>query len=141
MKVGFLRVVENTRLYGNTYILWFDAAPVARLGPSIERHERFPKRTNIEFVEVGGTDRARVRVWERGVGETAACGTGACAALVAAQRLGLLGDVAHLEFPGGEVRVRHVPDEHPSVFLTGGAVEVAAGELEAGWLKRHGGAR
>lgn len=106
-------------------------APVATIGPALERHERFPKRTNVEFV-VAGT--GAVRVWERGVGETAACGSGACATLVALQRLGLAGDEMTLHFPGGDLDVRYVPDEHPSVFLTGEAVDVYTGLLVPRWM-------
>jgi diaminopimelate epimerase len=114
------------------------SAPVETLGPALERHERFPQRANVEFLEVVDRRRARVRVWERGVGETAACGTGACAALVAGQRLGLLDDSAALLFPGGEVGVRHSPDAHRSVFLSGAAVEVAAGVVHPDWVRQHG---
>jgi diaminopimelate epimerase len=75
--------------------------PVEYIGPLIENHEAFPKRTNVEFVQVLGRNELKVRVWERGCGETLACGTGACAAAVAANRLGKVG--AKLSsFAGGD---------------------------------------
>lgn len=117
-----------------------ERCPVAELGAAIGRHERFPRGANVEFVELSGGGRADVRVWERGVGETAACGTGACAVLVAGQQLGRFEDQARLKFPGGEVVVRHVPSETAGVTLTGGAVEVASGELDPGWLAEIGAA-
>lgn len=110
-------------------------APVTTLGPAIEHHPRFPQRTNVEFVQVLGRDTARVRVWERGVGETPACGSGACAVLVALRRLGHTGDTATIHFAGGDLHARYAPDEHPSMFLTGGAVEVARGELAPDWIE------
>ncbi|MGH3443136.1 MAG: diaminopimelate epimerase [Nitriliruptorales bacterium] len=106
-------------------------APVTTLGPVLEGHERFPKRTNVEFV-VPGT--GAVRVWERGVGETAACGSGACAVLVALQRLGRADNEVVLHFPGGDLTVRHIPSEHPSVFLTGDAADVFTGEVDRQWF-------
>jgi diaminopimelate epimerase len=113
-----------------------DSYPVARIGRALETHERFPAGANVEFVAPVDREAARVRVWERGVGETAACGTGACAALVGAQRLGHLGEEVVLSFPGGDVTVRYDPDEQASVLLTGGAVELAWGEVDPGALGR-----
>ncbi|MBR3494330.1 MAG: diaminopimelate epimerase [Clostridia bacterium] len=85
---------------------------VARLGPKLEHHPLFPHRTNVEFVRVEAPDRLRVRVWERGVGETLACGTGACAALVAANLCGLCERSAEVALPGGSLRVSWLPDGH-----------------------------
>jgi diaminopimelate epimerase len=137
------RQVELTAVsMGNPHAVVFvddvERCPVAELGPAIGRHGRFPEGANVEFVELTGAGRAAVRVWERGVGETAACGTGACAVLVAGQQLGRLEDQVTLAFPGGEVVVRHVPSEDGGVTLTGGAVEVASGELDPAWLATHG---
>ncbi len=115
-----------------------ERCPVAELGAAIGRHDRFPRGANVEFVELTGGGRAAVRVWERGVGETAACGTGACAVLVAGQQLGRFEDQARLRFPGGDVVVRHVPSEDGGVTLTGDAVEVASGEIDPGWLAAIG---
>ncbi|MBW3578845.1 MAG: diaminopimelate epimerase [Actinobacteria bacterium] len=117
------------------------AAPVTDLGPALETHPRFPKRTNVEFVEVVAAGRVRIRVWERGVGETAACGTGACAALVALQLLDLAGTDLIEEWPGGELTVRYDPGEDRAVLLRGPAVEVAEGELNGRWLAEVAGRR
>ncbi len=104
---------------------------VPAIGPSIERHELFPERTNVEFVAVedGGLT---VRVWERGIGETMACGTGACAALVAANEAGLVPRRANVRFPGGVLDVERGPDE---VLLTGPAERVFEASLAEGWLR------
>ena len=110
------------------------SAPVRTLGPVVEVDDRFPKRTNVEFAEVVTDREVRLRVWERGVGETAACGTGACATVVALQRRGLVGTDVEVHVPGGVLAVRYDPDTHPSVFMTGPAVEVASGTLSDAWL-------
>lgn len=81
------------------------AAPVTTLGPELEHHSAFPNRVNVEFVAVQGRDRIRVRVWERGSGETLACGTGACAAAVAARLLRNTDSTVIVELPGGELEV------------------------------------
>lgn len=109
-------------------------APVRQLGPALETHARFPKRTNVEFVQLTGAGTARVRVWERGVGETAACGSGACAVLVALRELGQADGHVTLTFPGGDLEVRYEPEVAGSVHLSGPAVEVASGVLDPAWL-------
>jgi diaminopimelate epimerase len=82
------------------------AARVTQHGPRLERDERFPKRTNVEFVEPGPEpDSLRMRVWERGVGETLSCGTGACAAAAVAHRRGIVGDRVTVHVPGGDLVV------------------------------------
>jgi diaminopimelate epimerase len=125
---------------GNPHVVLFldpsedlGSFPVGTLGPSIEAREEFPNRTNVEFIQPeDGT--IRMRVWERGVGETMACGTGACASLVASSLAGLAGREARVEFPGGLLGVRWSgEDDH--LFLTGPAVCVYDGELDDGWLK------
>ena len=83
-------------------------APIAARGPELERHSAFPQRTNVEFVAVRG-GRLCMRVWERGVGETAACGTGACAAAVAAARAGTVSLPVDVELPGGTLRIELDP--------------------------------
>ena len=80
-------------------------APVGELGPRIEHHERFPELTNVGFVHIKDRQNIDLRVHERGVGETAACGTGACAAVVSGQRLGLLDEEVRVHLPGGQVVV------------------------------------
>ncbi len=107
------------------------ALDVPRLGSEVEHRPEFPNRTNVEFVQADhGTLRARV--WERGSGETMACGTGACAAVVAASLGGLTGPEADIEFPGGVLHVEW--REGDDVYLTGPAVWVYDGELARDWL-------
>jgi diaminopimelate epimerase len=113
-------------------------APVTELGPRVETHPRFPAKANVGFAQVVSGDALRLRVWERGVGETAACGTGACAAVVALQRLGRLGEEVAVRLPGGTLRVQHTAGG--TVTMTGPAVEVGHGVLADDWLTaaRHG---
>jgi diaminopimelate epimerase len=107
---------------GNPHVVFFvedaAAAPVTSVGPLIENHPLFPERTNVGFAQIVARDRIRLRVWERGAGETKACGTGACAALVAAARRGLTNRKATLELVGGNAEVEwRESDGH--VLLTG----------------------
>jgi diaminopimelate epimerase len=118
---------------GNPHaVIWVDdvdATPVEVFGPAIENHPAFPAKTNVEFAEVvgEGEDRIRLRVWERGCGETLACGTGACAAVVAAV-LGCRTERAvTVELAGGELFVRWDEDGH--VYMAGPATEVFTGML------------
>ena len=104
-------------------------APVARIGPLIEHHERYPERTNVGFMQIVDNSTIELRVHERGVGETLACGTGACAATVAGQRLGLLGPEVTVRLPGGEVMVSWRGGQDP-VWLTGNAELIAEGTVE-----------
>jgi diaminopimelate epimerase len=108
-------------------------APVADLGPRIETHPAFPARTNVEFVQVVDRGHVRLRVWERGVGETAACGTGACATVVALHRAGLVDDEVAVSLPGGTLRIHWHPGA--TVTMTGPAVEVGHGTLDEAWLR------
>ena len=105
-----------------------DTAPVERLGPAIERPSRFPQRTNVGFACPITRSKIRLRVWERGVGETLACGSGACAAAVACHRLGRIDEEIEVELPGGIASVRW-PGQGP-VFLRGPAVTVYRGEID-----------
>lgn len=121
---------------GNPHVVLFveedpDDVDVARIGPLVERDERFPERTNVEFVAVHG-DGVKVRVWERGVGETMACGSGACASVVAANEAGLVARRARATFPGGVLEIERRDDEQ--VLLTGPAVRVLEGVLDSAWL-------
>jgi diaminopimelate epimerase len=107
---------------GNPHVVFFvpnaEAAPVGPVGSMIEYHRLFPERANVGFAQIVGRDRIRLRVWERGVGETKACGTGACAALVAASRRGLTDRKATVELPGGELEIEwRESDGH--VLMTG----------------------
>jgi diaminopimelate epimerase len=104
-------------------------APVAELGARIEEHPRFPDKTNVGFVCITGRGSVDLRVFERGVGETAACGTGACAAVVTCQNLGLLEPDVRVRLPGGEVVVSWHGASEP-VWLTGNAVYISEGIMD-----------
>ena len=105
------------------------AADVDRLGPAIEEHPRFPEATNVGFLCVEDRRNAELRVWERGVGETLACGTGACAAAVAGRLLGLLDDDVALRLPGGQLMVSW-PGAAGPVWLTGNAELISEGMID-----------
>lgn len=115
---------------GNPHAVVFvddaEAYPVAAVGPRLETHPFFPRRTNVEFVQVLAPGRLRMRVWERGAGITLACGTGACAAAVAAAWTGRAAREVTVVLDGGELRVRWDPATS-RVHLTGPAVEVFEG--------------
>lgn len=104
-------------------------ADVARLGPLIEHHGRFPERTNVGFMAVRGRSEVDLRVHERGVGETQACGTGACAAVVAGQRLGHLDHEVAVHLPGGQLMVSWRGGSEP-VWLTGNAELQSEGTID-----------
>lgn len=106
-----------------------DAAPVTTQGPRIERHPRFPERVNAGYMQVVDRATIRLRVWERGAGETPACGTGACAAVVAGIRRGLLDDIVRVETRGGALTIAWRGPGTP-VTMTGPAVTVFEGEWE-----------
>jgi diaminopimelate epimerase len=105
-----------------------DTAPVRELGPLIEHHPRFPKRVNAGFMQVVDRRSIRLRVYERGAGETLACGTGACAAVVAGIRLGLLDNTVTVQTRGGKLTISWAGDASP-VMMTGPAVSVFCGEI------------
>ena len=116
-----------------------DTAPVETQGPLIEHHPRFPQRVNAGFMQLVGRSRIKLRVFERGAGETLACGTGACAAVVAGIRLGLLdarvdvqmrGGMLTIEWAGAPQGARAGALAWPSVLMTGPAVTVFEGEIE-----------
>ena len=104
-------------------------APVGTLGPCIERHPRFPKGVNAGFLEIVGRAHARLRVYERGVGETYACGSGACAAAVAGILRGQLDSPATITMPGGDLGISWA-GLHQPVMMTGPAVTVFEGEID-----------
>jgi len=106
-----------------------DAAPVEETGPLIERHVRFPKRVNAGYLQVIDRHHIRLRVFERGAGETLACGTGACAAVVAGIRRGLLDSPVRVSARGGELSIAWAGPGQP-VYLSGPAVSVFEGEVE-----------
>lgn len=108
---------------GNPHVVFFvedaETAPVREVGPMIEHHRLFPEGVNVGFAQIKARDRIRLKVWERGAGLTKACGTGACAALVAASRRGLTDRKATLELDGGELVIEwRESDGH--VIMTGG---------------------
>jgi diaminopimelate epimerase len=106
------------------------AAPVARLGPLIEHHARFPARVNVGFAAVTGRDSIDLRVHERGAGETLACGTGACAAMAVARRRGLVDARARVNLPGGSLVLSWTGKDEDPVFMTGPATTVFHGRIE-----------
>jgi len=110
------------------------SAPVDRLGPAIERHSRFPKRVNVGFMEIIDKSHIKLRVFERGVGETLACGTGACAAVAIGRRHGRLDATVEVELPGGKLEITYAaPGEHiwmkgPTAVSFTGRVEIQGAE-------------
>ncbi|MCG6143433.1 diaminopimelate epimerase [Leptospira bandrabouensis] len=105
-----------------------DAFPVREIGPLIENHPLFPRRVNVEFVSVRGKDHLYQRTWERGAGETLACGTGACAVTVASILNGKTGRSVKIDLRGGTLNIEW--KENGSVMMTGPAKEVFSGEVE-----------
>lgn len=103
-------------------------APVQSLGPELETHPRFPQKANIGFLQVIDRQQARLRVWERGCGETQACGTGACAAAVAGIRQGWLDSPVRIELPGGALSIEWRGEGQP-VLMTGPALRVFEGQV------------
>jgi diaminopimelate epimerase len=105
------------------------SAPVDRLGPAIERHPRFPKRVNVGFMEVVDRTHIKLRVFERGVGETLACGTGACAAVAVGRRHGRLDSTVEVELPGGKLEITwSAPGEH--IWMKGPTAVSFTGRVE-----------
>jgi diaminopimelate epimerase len=113
------------------------SAPVERLGSAIERHPSFPKRTNVGFMQIVDRGHILLRVYERGVGETLACGTGACAAVAAGKKLGLLDGEVRVDLPGGTATVNW-SDSDGHLWLTGPATTVFTGFID---LTRFTGAK
>lgn len=128
--VAGTRVIASSVSMGNPHCVLYvddvDAAPVASLGPKLEQHPAFPNRVNVEFVEVVSRRHLRQRTWERGTGETLACGSGACAVAV----VSILRDVADpavtISLPGGDLEIEWASREG-HVFMTGPAAEVFTG--------------
>ncbi|OTG85430.1 diaminopimelate epimerase [Acinetobacter sp. ANC 4558] len=104
------------------------SADVARIGPQVESHERFPQRVNVGFMQIVDDKHARLRVFERGVGETLACGTGACAAAVSGIRRGLLSNSVEIELAGGQLLIEWREGE--VVWMTGPTATVYHGQLD-----------
>lgn len=121
----------NCASMGNPHCILFvddvKTSPVTTLGPKIEHHELFPKRTNVEFAQIVDDSRVNLRVWERGAGETLACGTGACAAGVMSMIKKSLKNDITVSLPGGDLQISW--DGKGDVFMTGPAEKVYEGEL------------
>ena len=121
---------------GNPHATFFvadaDAIPLAELGPRLEHDSLFPERANIGVAQVLGEGRLRLRVWERGAGLTLACGSGACAAVVAASRRGLVARKADIVLDGGTLTIEWLRDGH--VMMTGGIAVAFKGELDRSLL-------
>ena len=117
---------------GNPHAVVFvedvEAFPIEEIGPYFENHERFPRRTNTEFVKVIDQNTVQMRVWERGTGETLACGTGACATVVACVLNGLTAETVRVKLLGGDLTVTW-DREADMVYMTGPAVTVFEGTL------------
>ncbi len=124
---------------GNPHCILFledaDRAPVAGAGPAIETDPLFPESVNVSFAQIRAPDRIRIRVWERGVGETRACGSAACATLVAAVRLGLAERSARIELNGGVLRVEW-PGDNAGVRMKGPVSPVFEGVLDRDFVCR-----
>lgn len=121
---------------GNPHIVIFGGDPdqvdLATIGPRLEVHPLFPRRTNVHFAQVLGPAELKMRTWERGSGITLACGTGACAVLVAAHLKGLAGRKALIHLPGGDLQIEwSEPDGH--IYMTGPATEVCTGVFTRAW--------
>ena len=106
-----------------------DEAPVSQLGPLIENHKKFPQRVNVGFMQVVSRSKIKLRVFERGVGETRACGSGACAAVVAGRLQGLLDDQVEVTLPGGTLSITWHGD-NSDIMLSGPACRVYEGRLQ-----------
>ncbi|MEL6605162.1 MAG: diaminopimelate epimerase [Cyanobacteria bacterium J06614_10] len=121
---------------GNPHCITFvddvEAVPLAEIGPLFEHHEAFPARINTEFVEVVRPDFLKMKVWERGAGPTLACGTGACALVVATVLNGKCDRSVTVELPGGNLKIEWAQDDERSnrVYMTGPATQVFSGEVD-----------
>ena len=126
LSMGNPHAVMDVRQFGVTDV---DDAPVASIGPLVEHHPHFPRRTNAGFMQIVSRTQLRLRVHERTAGETPACGTGACAAVVAGIRLGLLDSRVDVDTRGGRLTVEWTGGD-ASVLMTGPAETVFEGEIE-----------
>lgn len=133
LEVGGERIEITAVSMGNPHAVQVvadvDLAPVGAQGPLIEAHPRFPQRVNAGFMQIARRQRIRLRVFERGAGETLACGTGACAAVVAGIARGLIDSPVRVETRGGELSIAWQGPGTP-VLMTGPAVTVFTGEIE-----------
>ncbi|MCX8052747.1 MAG: diaminopimelate epimerase [Armatimonadetes bacterium] len=132
LKVGGKKIEITCVSMGNPHCVTFvddvDRYPVEKIGPQIEKHPSFPARTNVEFVEILGRDEIKVRTWERGVGETLACGTGSCASVVAASLNDKASRRATVHLAGGDLLIEWAGNNR--LFMTGPAEEVFEGKID-----------
>ncbi len=132
LEVGAEKIELSVLSMGNPHAVLrvndVDSAPVVELGEQIESHPRFPQRVNVGFMQVLDRQHIRLRVFERGSGETLACGSGACAAVVAGRQQGWLDAKVAVSLPGGELQIDWPGGDEP-VMMTGSAVSVYEGEL------------
>ena len=137
--VGLLRDPVGVNV-GNPHAVFFvddaEAVPLADLGPEIERHSLFPEFTNVEAAQILAPDLIRMRVWERGAGITRACGSGACATLVAAHRRGLTGRNAEVIVDGGRLGIEWLKDDH--VLMSGPVATSFSGTVDVARLASAG---
>ena len=133
LQLGTQRFLVSAISMGNPHCVIFvddpESTPVEQIGPQIEGHPAFPKRTNVEFVALRSRTMLEQRTWERGAGETLACGSGACASCVAAVLAGKSERDVQIRLRGGTLRVRWPEDDGP-VWLTGPVAHVFSGEIE-----------
>ena len=122
-------ILNTSRFYVVQLVGDTESALVSQLGPLIERHTRFPNRVNAGFMQVVSRTQIRLRVWERGAGETLACGTGACAAVVTGIRWGLLDECVTVSTRGGQLTVRWAGLD-AGVFMSGATAKVYTGEID-----------
>jgi len=138
IKVGGKKIEITCVSMGNPHCITFvdnvDQFPVDKVGPEIETHPNFPKRTNVEFVEVISPQEIKMRVWERGASETLACGTGACASAVATALNEKASRKVNVHLRGGDLFIEWLGDN--KVFMTGPAEEVFEGKLDSAILKK-----
>lgn len=123
-----LGVVSMGNPHGVLIVDDVECAPVATLGPALESHPRFPARANIGFMQIISRTEVNLRVYERGAGETRACGTGACGAIVAGRLQGLLDNCVTVHLPGGDLEIQW-PGKGQSVIMTGPATTVFEGQI------------
>lgn len=111
-----------------TFVEDVENIPLDKYGPMIEKNKIFPNRTNVEFVQINDKNNIKMRVWERGSGETFACGTGACASVVAGGINGYTDENVTVELPGGKLNINWNKDNH--VYMEGPATKVYEGEID-----------
>ncbi len=126
----FIAIVSMGNPHAVQLVEDVDTAPVQQTGPLIENHVRFPERVNAGYLQIVDRGHVRLRVFERGVGETLACGTGACAAVASGIRLGLLDSEVQVDMRGGRLTIAWSGAGTDSVFMTGPATTVFEGQID-----------